>query len=81
MTTVHQARDITDIPELSRLADEVRATRRPRILRRGNEDVAMLVPLAHAVLTPMPYNRALTAALAWSQNKRSPWSSSSGRRF
>ena len=52
------------MPELSRLVDEVRRTRRPRVLRRGNEDVAILVPVTTAVLTPMPYNPALEAVLA-----------------
>jgi hypothetical protein len=36
--------DITAIPELVQLADEVRKTKKPRLLRRGDEDVAMLVP-------------------------------------
>ena len=56
--------DITDLPELSRLADEVQATRRPRVWRRANKDVAMLVPLTNAVPTPMPHNPALDAVLA-----------------
>ena len=56
--------DITAIPELSRLADEVRATRRPRIWRRANEDVAMLVPLTTATVTPVPDSPALSAVLA-----------------
>lgn len=59
-----QPLDITGSPELSRLADEVQATRRPRILRRGDQDVAMLVPLGAAVRTPMPYSPALEAVLA-----------------
>jgi hypothetical protein len=37
--------NINDIPELVRLADEVRATGVPRILRHDGEDVAILMPL------------------------------------
>lgn len=40
--------DITTIPELVDLVDEVRRTRQPRILRRGKEDVALLTPLPAA---------------------------------
>jgi hypothetical protein len=36
--------DISAIPELARLADEVARTRRPRLLRRGDEAVAVLSP-------------------------------------
>jgi hypothetical protein len=38
------------MPDLARLADEVQATQRPRVLRRANQDVA--------VLTPLPVRRA-----------------------
>jgi hypothetical protein len=37
--------DITGIPELARLVDEVQRTRTPRVLRRDNTDAAILVPL------------------------------------
>jgi len=59
-----QPLDITDMPELARVADEVCATQRPRILCRGDREIAMLVPLAYAVITPVPYNPALAAVLA-----------------
>ena len=36
--------DISSMPELIRLAEEVRRTKKPRLLRRNNEDVALLVP-------------------------------------
>src|SRR5437867_11082222 len=44
---VREARpiDISDVPELLRLAEEVRKTRAPRLLRRDGEDVAVLVPV------------------------------------
>lgn len=42
---VDAAVDITDLPELVRLAESVRAAGRPRVLRKDGEDVAVLVPL------------------------------------
>lgn len=36
--------DISDIPEMLRLAEEVRRTDQPRILRAASEDIAVLVP-------------------------------------
>ncbi|MGE0541324.1 MAG: hypothetical protein AB7R89_14215 [Dehalococcoidia bacterium] len=36
--------DIRQIPELARLVDEVRASRKPRRIVRDDEDVALLVP-------------------------------------
>ena len=36
--------DISAMPELTRLADEVARTRRPRLLRRGDAAVAVLSP-------------------------------------
>jgi hypothetical protein len=36
--------DIDTMPDLVRLADEVRATDTPRLLRREGKDVALLVP-------------------------------------
>ena len=40
--------DISSMPDLARLADEVRSTKKPRRLRRNNEDVALLVPATPA---------------------------------
>jgi hypothetical protein len=37
--------DISRIPELLSIAQEVRATNEPRILQQENEDVAMLTPI------------------------------------
>jgi hypothetical protein len=37
--------DITDMPDVLRLAEEVRASDEPRILRRDSEDIALVVPL------------------------------------
>jgi hypothetical protein len=36
--------DISNIPELVRLAEEVARTRKPRLLTRGEEEVALLSP-------------------------------------
>ena len=36
--------DVSTMPELARLAEEVRPTRQPRVLRRGTEDLAELRP-------------------------------------
>ena len=43
-----EALDIDTMPELSRLADEVAATGRPRSLRRGGKEVAVLQPVRSA---------------------------------
>ena len=40
--------DITNVPELLRIAEEVRASQEPRVLRRDNEDVAILMPARRA---------------------------------
>lgn len=37
--------DISNVPELLRLVEEVRSTNEPRILRQENQDVAIVRPL------------------------------------
>jgi hypothetical protein len=37
--------DVTNDPELLRLAEEVRRSGRPRLIRRGGEDLAVLSPV------------------------------------
>lgn len=37
--------DVSDMPELLRIAEEVRASNEPRVLLRNNEDIAVLMPL------------------------------------
>lgn len=37
--------DVSGVPELARLAEEVRASRRRRVLRRDGEEIAVLAPL------------------------------------
>lgn len=38
--------DISNQPDILRLAEEVRATRTPRVLKRDNESIAVVMPLA-----------------------------------
>ncbi len=40
--------DVTDRPELLRIAEEVHATKEPRLLRRAREDLAILTPAVPA---------------------------------
>lgn len=40
--------DIANTPELARLAEEVRQTQEPRMLRRGSQDVALVLPISSA---------------------------------
>ncbi len=38
--------DVTDEPELLRLAEDVRSTGESRVLRRNGEDLAVVIPVA-----------------------------------
>lgn len=38
--------DISHTPELLKLAEEVQKTNRPRVLRRADEDIAVITPIA-----------------------------------
>lgn len=40
--------DISNTPELLRLAEQVRTSREPRVLRRDSEDIAVLMPVSPA---------------------------------
>ncbi len=51
--------DVTASPELQRLAEEVRRTGKPRLLRREGEALAMIVPLPMKASRPLE-KRALT---------------------
>jgi len=42
--------DITNIPELVRIAEEVEATKKPRELKRENKTVAVIVPATKSTL-------------------------------
>ena len=37
--------DISDLPELARIAEEVQTSKQPKVLRRGSEELAVLLPL------------------------------------
>lgn len=65
--------DISNVPELLRIAEEVRITHQPRILRRDSEDLAILIPVTHSSqervkreLTESDYQAFLSAAGSWS---------------
>lgn len=45
--------DISDVPEILRLAEEVRRAGEPRVLRRDGEDLAMVVPMPRPRKTPL----------------------------
>jgi hypothetical protein len=38
--------DVTDLPELLRVAEDVEATREVCVLRRGRENLALVIPIA-----------------------------------
>lgn len=59
MTPEQQPPAIAKLPELSQLTDEVWTTRRARVLRRANEEDALLAPLGTDPLTPTPPDPAL----------------------
>jgi hypothetical protein len=65
MAAEQQPLDITNLPELAHLVDEVRRTRRPRLLRRANVDLAVLSPLPdQARPRPLMARKRQAAALA-----------------
>ena len=52
--------DIERLPELVRIAEEVRATQEPRLLRKGKEALALVVPVsATAESSSLPTNGSL----------------------
>ncbi len=64
--------DISDVPDLLRIAEEVRTTRTPRMLRRDSEDMAVLMPItstrkhkARRTKTKADYEAFRTAAGGW----------------
>src|SRR5579864_4700885 len=65
--------DISNLPDLLRLAEEVQTTKTPRILKRDTETVAMLMPVGTAVKpgkkpapTKADYAASLAAIGTWS---------------
>ena len=55
----HEAIDVRDLPDLEQLAEEVRRTGEPRMLRRADEELAMIVPVPKR---RRPAGRVKTAA-------------------
>lgn len=51
MANEYASIDISNTPDLLKLAEEVRKTKRPRVLRRAKEDIAVLMPLHKAART------------------------------
>lgn len=67
-----RAIDISNMPELLRLVEEVRETEEPRVLRRDSEDVAILMPTkpsskrkSKAAKTKADYEAFRAAAGGW----------------
>ncbi len=66
--------DISNTPDLLRLAEEVAASGKPRVLRRADEDVAVLMPVKKAASrrrigrnkTKEDYEAFLSSAGSWS---------------
>src|SRR5205807_3107264 len=64
--------DITNIPELARIAEEVEATKTPRELKRENKTVAVIMPVVKKgrtkkgrVKTKADYEAFKSAAGGW----------------
>ncbi|HLH62612.1 MAG TPA: hypothetical protein VKV20_13090 [Ktedonobacteraceae bacterium] len=64
--------DISRLPELIRIVDEMLASKEPRILSRDDEDVAVLMPVASAPEHPIEeqkskadYEAFLASAGSW----------------
>ena len=64
--------DISNVPELMRIVEEMLAARQPRILSRDDEDVAVLMPVTSAPESPTQqektdadYEAFLSAAGSW----------------
>jgi len=72
MARARKTIDISDLPELLRIVEEVRASEEPYVLQRENEDVAVLMPVAPAgkrrrkrERTQADYEAFLSAAGSW----------------
>ena len=63
--------DISNVPDLMRLAEEVAASGKPRVLRREDVDIAILMPVAAVrqrkvrVKTEADYEAFRAAAGSW----------------
>ena len=52
MTQSATAIDISNMPELVRMAEEVEATNKPRVLKRDNTPIALLSPVKKETIIP-----------------------------
>jgi len=62
--------DITNIPELVRIAEEVEATNKPRVLKRDNTPIAILTPVKKnqsSKAKSKAIKEALSLAGAWGE--------------
>lgn len=59
--------DISTMPDVARLADEVERTRLPRVLRRGTKDVALLIPASSALEEGYQSIPALVPSRSWDE--------------
>ncbi len=64
--------DISNVPDLLRIAEEVRRSREPRLLGRDSEDLAIVAPVTSSPKRRMPraktkadYEAFLSAAGSW----------------
>ena len=58
--------DISTSPELLRLVEEVATTKKPRELKRDNQTVAVLMPVAPAKKAKTVHEASLAAIGSWS---------------
>jgi len=64
--------DISGVPDMVRIAEEVQTSGRPRILRRNGEDMVIVIPIAHGrkrgtrrARTQANYDAFLLSAGGW----------------
>ena len=58
--------DISNMPDLVRLAEEVAITKKPRELKRDKQTVAVLMPVEPATKAKTVYEASLGAIGSWS---------------
>jgi hypothetical protein len=66
--------DVTALPELRRLAEAVRRSGKPRLLRRDGETLAMLVPLAKKAVRPLVLRKLTAKDIAAFRAAAGTWS-------
>jgi len=56
--------DVTNAPELARVAEEVKATNTPRVLSRNSEPIAMVVPIRERCAPQGPTEADIAATMS-----------------